>query len=64
MITRDQVRALQTQFEMQVVDEILNHPGKNYRPIAVTYGLSTTRVAQIAVKYGVQRPRGRKPAAE
>jgi hypothetical protein len=49
---------------MQVVDEILNHPGKNYRTIAVTYGLSTTRVAQIAVKYGVQRPRGRKPAAE
>lgn len=62
MITRDQVKTLHTAFEMQIVDEIRSHPGKRYQDIARENGLSTTRVAQLAVKFGVRRPRGRKPA--
>lgn len=62
MITRDQVKTLHTAFEMQIVDEILTNPGKNYADIAREYGLSDTRVAQLAAKYSCRRPRGRKPA--
>jgi hypothetical protein len=41
---------------------IVSHPEKSYAEIAKAFDIWYTRVAQIATKYNVNRPRGRRLA--
>jgi hypothetical protein len=62
MTTREQVKAFRAQFERQVAEEIQRSPRKSYKQIGIEFDLSVARVSQLAVEYGVRRPRGRKRA--
>jgi hypothetical protein len=50
------------QFELAIVKIIVECPD-TYADIAKQFGLSPARVAQIAIKHNVRRPRGPKPTA-
>jgi len=53
-------RIKREQFEQAIVRAIRACPDKSYHEIAEFFGIWYTRVAQIATKYSVNRPRGRR----
>jgi hypothetical protein len=66
MNPRDRLLKLQRQqraeFEQSIAKEIQEYPGRDYAEIGRRYKLTAARIAQLAVKHGVRRPRGPKIA--
>jgi hypothetical protein len=64
MNARDRFANLQRrqrdEFERSIAREIGERPGSSYREIGARFGLTAGRIAQLAVKLGVRRPRGPK----
>jgi hypothetical protein len=45
-------------FEKEIADFIVSHPDDDYTVIGKRFGVVSSRIAQIAVKYDCRRPRG------
>jgi hypothetical protein len=48
------------EFERSVAREIHERPDRDYADIGRRFGLKASRVAQLAVKFGIRRKRGPK----
>jgi hypothetical protein len=45
-------------FEKEIADYVVSHPDDDYAVIGKRFGVVSSRIAQIAVKYDCRRPRG------
>lgn len=53
-----QVQQIRMKFEKEIADFIVSHPDDDYTVIGKRFGVVSSRIAQIAVKYDCRRPRG------